>query len=213
MRVGIKPDSKVIARGNTKIYNDKNQEIGKVTSGTFGPSVEHPIAMGYVDNSYSTVNTKIFLEVRGKKFLQIFVTYRFIKKITLKGKLMSEVKYSKEHEWIKLDGDEATIGITKHATEMLGDIVFAELPEKGSNVDKDGTAGVVESTKAASDVYTPVSGEVIDTNQMIVDDPSKINEDPEESAWFFKLKIKDKSEMDSLMSKEEYEKFAKESSA
>ena len=126
---------------------------------------------------------------------------------------MSEVKYSKEHEWIKLDGDEATIGITKHATEMLGDIVFAELPEKGSNVDKDGTAGVVESTKAASDVYTPVSGEVIDTNQMIVDDPSKINEDPEESAWFFKLKIKDKSEMDSLMNKEEYEKFAKETSA
>ena len=126
---------------------------------------------------------------------------------------MSEVKYSKEHEWIRLDGEEATIGITKHATEMLGDIVFAELPEKGSNVDKDGTAGVVESTKAASDVYTPVSGEVVDTNQMIVDDPSKINEDPEESAWFFKLKIKDKSEMDSLMSKEEYDKFAKETSA
>ena len=126
---------------------------------------------------------------------------------------MSEVKYSKEHEWIKLDGEEATIGITKHATEMLGDIVFTELPEKGSNVDKDGTAGVVESTKAASDVYTPVSGEVIDTNQMIVDDPSKINEDPEESAWFFKLKIKDKTEMDSLMNKEEYEKFAKETSA
>ena len=126
---------------------------------------------------------------------------------------MSEFKYSKEHEWIKLDGEEATIGITKHATEMLGDIVFAELPEKGSNVDKDGTAGVVESTKAASDVYTPVSGEVIDTNQMIVDDPSKINEDPEESAWFFKLKIKDKSEMDSLMNQDEYEKFAKETSA
>jgi len=126
---------------------------------------------------------------------------------------MSEVKYSKEHEWIKLDGEEATIGITKHATEMLGDIVFAELPEKGSNVDKDGTAGVVESTKAASDVYTPVSGEVIDTNQMIVDDPSKITDDPEESAWLFKLKIEDKSEMDSLMSKEEYEKFAKETSA
>ena len=126
---------------------------------------------------------------------------------------MSNTKFSKEHEWITLDGEVGTIGITKHATEMLGDIVFAELPEKGANVEKDGTAGVVESTKAASDVYTPVSGEVIDTNQMIVDDPSKINEDPEESAWFFKLKIKDKSEMDSLMSKEEYEKFAKESSA
>ena len=124
---------------------------------------------------------------------------------------MSEIKYSKEHEWIKLEGDLATIGITKHATEMLGDIVFTELPEKGSNVEKDGTAGVVESTKAASDVYTPVSGEVIDINQSIVDDPSKINEDPEGTAWFFKLKLKDKSEMDSLMNKEEYDKFAKES--
>jgi|TARA_B100001996_G_scaffold165643_1_gene126279 glycine cleavage system H protein len=126
---------------------------------------------------------------------------------------MPDVKYSKEHEWIILEGDEATIGITKHATEMLGDIVFAELPEKGSNVEKDGTAGVVESTKAASDVYTPVSGEVIDINQTIVDDPSKINEDPEGAAWFFKLKLKDKSEMDSLMNKEEYDKFAKENAS
>ena len=126
---------------------------------------------------------------------------------------MSDVKYSKEHEWIKLDGDLAPIGITKHATEMLGDIVFAELPEKGSNVEKDGTAGVVESTKAASDVYTPVSGEVVDINQAIVDDPSKINEDPENTAWFFKLKIKDLSEMDTLMNKDDYDKFAKEASA
>ena len=125
---------------------------------------------------------------------------------------MSDVKYSKEHEWIKLEGDTATIGITKQATEMLGDIVFTELPEKGSNVEKDGTAGVVESTKAASDVYTPVSGEVVDTNQVIVDDPSKINEDPEGSAWFFKLKMKDQSEMDTLMNKDDYDKFAKETS-
>ena len=126
---------------------------------------------------------------------------------------MSEVKFSKEHEWITLEGDVATIGITQHATEMLGDIVFAELPEKGSNVEKDGTAGVVESTKAASDVYTPVSGEVVDINQSIVDDPAKINEDPEDTAWFFKLKMKDISELDSLMNKEEYDKFAKESSS
>ena len=126
---------------------------------------------------------------------------------------MSEVKFSKEHEWITVEGDVATIGITKHATEMLGDIVFAELPEKGSSVEKDGTAGVVESTKAASDVYTPVSGEVLDTNQAIVDDPAKIKEDPEGSAWFFKLKLKDSSEMDSLMNKEEYDKFAKESAS
>ena len=125
---------------------------------------------------------------------------------------MSEVKFSKEHEWVTVADDIATIGITKHATEQLGDIVFTELPDKGSNVEKDKTAGVVESTKAASDVYTPISGEVVDINQSIVDDPSKINLDPEGSAWFFKLKIKDKSEIDTLMSREEYEKFAKESS-
>ena len=124
---------------------------------------------------------------------------------------MSEVKFSKEHEWIKLKEDIATIGITQHATEMLGDIVFVELPDVGSSVEKDGNAGVVESTKAASDVYTPVSGEIIENNQSIVDDPAKINSDPENEAWFFKLKIKDKSEMDSLMNREEYEKFSKES--
>ena len=124
---------------------------------------------------------------------------------------MSEVKFSKEHEWIKLEEDIATIGITQHATEMLGDIVFVELPDVGSSVEKDGNAGVVESTKAASDVYTPVSGEIIENNQSIVDEPAKINSDPENEAWFFKLKIKDKSEMDSLMNREEYEKFSKES--
>ena len=126
---------------------------------------------------------------------------------------MSNIKFSKEHEWIKLEGDTATIGITKHATEMLGDIVFVELPEKGSSVVKDGVAGVVESTKAASDVYTPVSGEVIENNQSIIDDPGKINTDPENQAWFFKLKIKDKSEMETLMNKDEYDKFAKESTS
>jgi len=124
---------------------------------------------------------------------------------------MSELKFSKEHEWIKLDGDIATIGITQHATEMLGDIVFVDLPEIGLSVAKDGNAGVVESTKAASDIYTPVSGEIIENNQSIVDDPAKINADPESEAWFFKLKITNKSEMDLLMNKEEYEKFSKES--
>ena len=90
-------------------------------------------------------------------------------------------------------------------------IVFVELPDIGASIEKDGTAGVVESTKAASDVYTPISGEVVENNQSIVDDPAKINSDPENEAWFFKLKIKDKSEMDSLMNKEEYDKFANES--
>ena len=124
---------------------------------------------------------------------------------------MSNLKFSKEHEWIKIDDDIATIGITKHATEMLGDIVFIELPKKETLVEKDGNIGVVESTKAASDVYTPISGEITETNQSIVDDPSKINSDPENEGWIFKLKIKDKAEIDTLMNKEEYDKFAKES--
>ena len=126
---------------------------------------------------------------------------------------MSEKKYSKEHEWITVEGDVGTVGITKHAAEMLGDVVFVELPEKGKNVEKDSQIGVVESTKAASDVYTPISGEVVDNNQAIVDDPSKINADPEGEGWFFKIKIKDSSEMSDLMTKDEYDKFAKESTA
>ena len=123
---------------------------------------------------------------------------------------MSEVKYSKEHEWIKIEGDVGTIGITQHATEMLGDIVFVELPDVGTSVEKDGNAGVVESTKAASDVYSPISGEITDGNKSIVDDPGNINSDPEGASWFFKIKVKDKSEFDTLMNKADYDKFCAE---
>ena len=123
---------------------------------------------------------------------------------------MSEKKFSKKHEWVSLEGDIATVGITKHATEMLGDIVFAEVPEAGKVVEKEGQAAVVESTKAASDVYSPISGEITEGNKAIVDDPSNVNSDPEGASWFFKLKVKDKGELDSLMSKEEYEKFVAE---
>ena len=125
---------------------------------------------------------------------------------------MSEKKYSKQHEWVTVDGDTATIGITQHAAEMLGDIVFVELPDKGKNVQKEGQAGVVESTKAASDIYTPVTGEITETNQSITKDPSAVNKDPEGASWFFKIKIKNKSELDELMNKADYEKFAKENS-
>ena len=125
---------------------------------------------------------------------------------------MSEKKYSKQHEWISIEGDTATIGITKHAVEMLGDVVFVELPEKGKNVEKEGQAGVVESTKAASDVYTPITGEITETNQSIVDDPAAVNKDPEGAAWFFKIKIKNKSELENLMNKADYDKFTKKNS-
>ena len=123
---------------------------------------------------------------------------------------MSEKKFSKKHEWISVEGDIATVGITKHATELLGDIVFAEVPEAGKAVEKNDQAAVVESTKAASDVYSPISGEIIEGNKLIVDDPGNINSDPEGASWFFKLKFKDKSELDSLMSQADYEKFVAE---
>ena len=123
---------------------------------------------------------------------------------------MSEVKYSKEHEWIKLDGDTAVIGITQHATEMLGDIVFVEIPESGKDLEQNSQAAVVESTKAASDVYSPISGNVIEGNSNIVEDPSSVNSDPEGKSWFFKIKIKNKSELDTLMTKANYEKFIAE---
>ena len=123
---------------------------------------------------------------------------------------MSEKKFSKKHEWVSLDGDVATVGITKHATEMLGDIVFVEVPDAGKAVEKEGQAAVVESTKAASDVYSPISGEITEGTKAIADDPGSVNTDPEGSSWFFKLKIKDKGEYDSLMSKDEYDKFCKE---
>ena len=123
---------------------------------------------------------------------------------------MSEKKFSKKHEWISIEGDIATVGITKHATELLGDIVFVEVPESGKTVEKDGQTAVVESTKAASDVYSPISGEVIEGNKLIVDNPVSVNTDPEGASWFFKLKVKDKSELDSLMSQADYEKFVEE---
>ena len=123
---------------------------------------------------------------------------------------MSDKKFSKQHEWISVEGDIATVGITKHAAEMLGDVVFVELPEKGKNVEKEAQTGVVESTKAASDVYTPITGEITETNQTIVDDPAAVNKDPEGAAWFFKIKIKNKSELDGLMNRADYDKFTKE---
>ena len=123
---------------------------------------------------------------------------------------MSEKKFSKKHEWVSVEGDVATVGITKHATEMLGDIVFVEIPETGKAIEQNNQAAVVESTKAASDVYSPISGEVTEGNKLIVDDPSSVNSDPEGASWFFKIKIKDSSELDSLMAKSDYDKFVAE---
>jgi glycine cleavage system H protein len=114
------------------------------------------------------------------------------------------VYYSKEHEWIRVEGNSATVGITDHAQGQLGDVVFVEVPEAGRQVSKGGEAAVVESVKAASDVYAPVSGEVTEGNQLLVDDPSLVNSDAEGEGWFFRLRLADPSELEGLMGADEY---------
>jgi len=122
---------------------------------------------------------------------------------------MSEVRYTDQHEWVRLDGDTATVGITKHAAEQLGDVVFVEVPEAGRKVGAGGEAAVVESVKAASDVYAPVGGEVTEGNAALADEPAKVNADPEGAGWFFKLKGVNKAEFDKLMTKAQYDEFVK----
>jgi len=120
---------------------------------------------------------------------------------------MSEVRYTDQHEWIRLEGDEATVGITKYAAESLGDVVFVELPASGKTVAAGGEAAVVESVKAASDIYAPAGGTVTLPNSALEAAPSKVNEDPEGEGWFFKLKLSNKDEFAKLMDAAAYAKF------
>ena len=116
-------------------------------------------------------------------------------------------KYTAEHEWLTVDGDVATVGITEHAQEQLGDVVFVDLPAIGKKVEKGKDAAVVESVKAASDVYAPITGEIVDVNKALAENPAMVNEDAEGKAWFMKIKIADKSELDGLMDKAAYDKL------
>ena len=117
------------------------------------------------------------------------------------------VYYSKEHEWVRVEGDTATVGITDFAQGQLGDVVFVEVPQAGRHLARGGDAAVVESVKAASDVYAPVGGEVIEGNQALVDDPALVNSDPEGEGWFFKLRLADTHEINDLMNAEQYKEF------
>src|SRR5947209_18928208 len=116
-------------------------------------------------------------------------------------------RYTKDHEWIRLDGDVATVGITEHAQEQLGDIVYVELPEIGRQVERGGDAAVVESVKAASDVYSPASGEVVAVNEALGSAPETINAEAEGKGWFFRLKLASPDELTELMSAEQYKEF------
>jgi glycine cleavage system H protein len=114
------------------------------------------------------------------------------------------LKFTQEHEWVQIEGDVATVGITQHAQEQLGDLVFVELPKVGQSVEKGAPAAVVESVKAASEVYAPIGGEIVEANLAIVSDPSLVNSDPMGAGWFFKLKLANRLEVDALMDEAAY---------
>jgi len=117
------------------------------------------------------------------------------------------IRYTKDHEWVRMDGDVAVIGISPHAAEQLGDVVFVELPAVGKSFGKGGDMAVVESVKAASDVYAPISGEIVAVNQAIVDEPAKVNEDPAGAAWFVKMKPSNAAEFEALMDDAAYKAY------
>jgi glycine cleavage system H protein len=117
------------------------------------------------------------------------------------------LKFTDDHEWLRVEGDTATVGITKYATEQLGDIVFVELPETGAEFAKGDAAAVVESVKAASDIYMPLDGTITEVNEAIVDEPAKVNEDPQGAAWFFRMTLKNASDADALMDEAAYKEL------
>jgi len=123
---------------------------------------------------------------------------------------MSDMNYTEEHEWVSVEGNVATVGISDFAQEQLGDVVFVELPEVGAEVSAGDQVAVVESVKAASEVYSPLTGEIVDVNETIVEDPAGVNGDAEGEGWFFKIKLTDPSELDDLMDAKAYAAFIKE---
>lgn len=124
-----------------------------------------------------------------------------------KANYPEEYRYTDEHEWVHVDGDQATIGITDHAQDQLGDVVFVELPKVNAKLQATVSFGTVESVKAVSDLYAPMSGEVVEVNESLVDKPEKLNEDPHGEGWLVKVRIEDKNELAKLMNAEKYQEF------
>ncbi|HPN72862.1 MAG TPA: glycine cleavage system protein GcvH [Candidatus Omnitrophota bacterium] len=122
---------------------------------------------------------------------------------------LKELRYTKDHEWVKLDGGEAVVGITDHAQSELGDITFVDLPKKGKKVKQSDSISTIESVKAASDVYSPVSGEITAVNEKLADEPEKINKSPYGDGWICRVAVLDKNEVNKLMTKEEYDAYLK----
>jgi glycine cleavage system H protein len=184
-------------------------EVGVVTSGTLSPCLEVGIGMGYVRSDLAEPGTGIEIDVRGKR------RAAEIRKAPLYSKVSAvadesypdDLRYHPEHDWARIEGDIATFGVTWYAQDALGEVVFYEPPEAGREVKKDEAYAEVESVKAVSDVYAPLSGEVTEVNSALAENPEKINEDPYGEGWMVKVKLSDPSEVDGLMDAEAYKKL------
>ena len=174
---------------------------GEVTSGTHSPMLDQGIGMGYVPAASATPDSELVIDVRGKPRRARVVKKPIYRKETVVPAAESypdDLRYHPEHDWARVDGDEATLGITWFAQDSLGELVHYEAPEAGMTVTKDASYGEVESVKAVSDIVAPLSGEVLEVNEKVVDEPETVNDDPYGEGWLIRIRMSDASELDAL---------------
>ncbi len=181
---------------------------GEVTSGTHSPMLDVGIGMGYVPTAIAPPDSELVIDVRGKPRRARVVKKPIYRKETLAvpaaESYPDDLRYHPEHDWARVDGDEATLGVTWFAQDSLGELVHYEAPEAGSTVTKDESYGEVESVKAVSDIIAPLSGEVLEVNAKVADEPETVNDDPYGEGWLIRIRMSDASELDALMDADAY---------
>ncbi len=223
--VGFIMSERGIARHGYPILDEQGAKIGEVTSGTTGPTVEAAIGLGYVPSARAEVGASLIVDCRGKPARAEIVKGPFYKRPPLDirsatgnvrgARIMSNdfpegLRYTKEHEWARVEGRIATIGITRFAVEQLGDITQVDLPKEGETISKDEVFGTIESVKAVSDLFAPCTGKVVKVNDPLSDSPEYVNEDPYDEGWMVQIELENPAELDGLMSADEYQAFLKE---
>ncbi len=207
-RVGLKPDGRQLVRSGAELFDVDGNSVGRVASGGFGPSVGCPVAMGYVSAALAKVNTRLFAEVRGTKVPVDVHALPFTqhRHRTPPKRMISMTKtyFTEDHEWIRVESDIVTVGITDYAQEQLGDLVFVDLPEVGRKLSKGDVAVVVESVKAASDVYAPVDGDITEANCALSGNPALINNSATNEGWLWKMTLTNPAQLDGLMDEADY---------
>ena len=188
---------------------------GEVTSGTHSPMLDKGIGMGYVPADAAGPGTELTIDVRGRTAAPPSSRNRSTSERSeatwpQPRSYPEDLKYHREHDWARIEGDEATLGITWYAQDALGELVHFEAPAEGSSTAKDASYGEVESVKAVSDVIAPLSGEILEVNQKVVDAPETVNEDPYGDGWLVRIRLSDPSEVDSLLDAEAYKQLLAE---